>query len=120
MIAANDTTTVSDIVRIRRTLQASVEKLLDAQAYLAGQLVALDAVEHHVRALALREGSRFLGEEADSDALRRHGELQAETNANFRQMHETATHLRAQIAALLRQHERLYNATFAQGSGTGP
>lgn len=120
MIAANDATPVPDIVRIRRTLQASVEKLLDAQAYLAGQIVALGAVEHQVRALALREGSRLLGAETDPEALRRHGELQAETNADFRRMHETAAHLRTQLAALLLQHERLYNATFVQGDGGAP
>lgn len=113
MLSANDATPLPDIASMRRSLQANVVKLLDAKDHLAKQIGALDAVERQVRAMALRESSRSLDEHPDPTALQRFSELQAETNGNFRQMQETYVNLSNQIVALLTQHERLYEATFA-------
>jgi hypothetical protein len=118
MLPANDANPLPDVASMRRSLQTNVAKLLDAKDHLANQIAALGAVERQVRALALRESRRCLVEEADPAELLRLGELQAETNANFRQMQETYVNLSAQIAAMLTQHQRLYDATFAQ-SGRG-
>ncbi len=117
MPSVNNAITVSETVRARQMLQASLIKLMDAQDYLAQHLAMLDGVERQVRVLALREGTRLLDDDADRDALRDLGTLQAETNAHFREMRETYTRLSAQIAALMASHESLYNATFAQGGG---
>jgi hypothetical protein len=116
MIPANDLSSVSDVIQIRRTLQKSVEQLMDAQDYIAGQVVALQAIERQVRALALREGGRILEAERQTDDLDRLSDMQTATNANFRQMQDSYAGLRAQILTLLGQHEQLYNATFVSGT----
>jgi hypothetical protein len=115
MIPANDLSSVSDVIQIRRTLQKSVEQLMDAQDYIAGQVVALQAIERQVRVLTLREGGRLLEAERQTDDLDRLSDMQTATNANFRQMQDSYAGLRAQILTLLGQHERLYNLTFAPG-----
>jgi hypothetical protein len=116
MIPANDLSSVSDVIQIRRTLQKSVEQLMDAQDYIAGQVVALQAIERQVRALALREGGRILEAERQTDDLDRLSDMQTATNANFRQMQDSYAGLRAQILTLLGQHEQLYNSTFVRGT----
>jgi hypothetical protein len=116
MIPANDLSSVSDVIQIRRTLQKSVEQLMDAQDYIAGQVVALQAIERQVRALALREGGRILEAERQTDDLDRLSDMQTATNANFRQMQDSYAGLRAQILTLLGQHEQLYNSTFSCGT----
>lgn len=120
MAPANDTTCSTNIIQVRRTLQASLTKLMDVQDYLACQILALSTIEKQVRVLALRETSRSLKENSDPGGHRYLCELQDETNANFREMHNTYAELSAQIDRLMKQHEWLYAATFAQGGGTVP
>lgn len=113
MIPANDLISVPDVVQFRRTIQRSVEQLMDAQDYIAGQVAALKAIERQVRTLALRESSRLLEAESQTDDLDRLSDMQTATNANFRQMQDSYAGLRAQILTLLGQHEQLYSSTFA-------
>lgn len=114
MAPANDMSPALDIIRLRRTLQTSLARLMDAQDYIAGQLAALAAIESQVRVLALRESSRSVEAQVPSDELRYLCDLQEETNTNFRVMRQTYADLSAQIADLMQQHEWLYDATFAQ------
>jgi hypothetical protein len=115
---SDDAIDLSDVARIRQSLQANVARLMDVGDHLARQVAALDAAERHVRAIALRETTRSLEAPGDPEECARLGELQARTNADFRQMRETHALLGAQIDTLLRQHEALYEATFAP-DGTG-
>ncbi|MCK2055320.1 hypothetical protein [Methylobacterium sp. 37f] len=119
MMPANDLLTAPDVVRIRRTLQASLAKLMEAQEHLKGQITSLTSIEQQVRLLALRESSRCLNDQADLEELQYLRDLQEQTNANFCHMHQSYAALSAQIAKLMMQHEWLYEATFAQG-GSGP
>lgn len=105
--------TPSDVAGIRQSLQANVARLMDVSDHLARQVAALDAAERQVRAMALREASRSVESPRDPDEPARLGALQARANADFRQMRETHALLSARIDALLRQHEALYDATFA-------
>jgi hypothetical protein len=119
MRPANDVHRLPDISSMRRSLQANAVKLLDAKDHLASQIAALRAVERQVRALALLESSRSLNAESNSAELQRLRELQVEMNVNFRQMQKTYVDLSVQIAGLLKQHEGLYEATFAQSVQVG-
>src|SRR4051812_7246345 len=116
MVPANDFSSVSDVIQIRRTLQKSVEQLMDAQDYIVGQVAALQAIERQVRTLALRESGRILEAEKQTDDLDRLSDMQTATNANFRQMQDSYAGLRAQILTLLGQHEALYNSTFKRST----
>jgi hypothetical protein len=119
MVLANGPIPVPDVIKVRRTLQSSLTKLMDAQEYLAGQINALTSIEQQVRLLALRESSRCLADHADIEELEYLRDLQEQTNTNFREMRKSYDVLSAQIAKLMMQHEWLYDATFAQG-GRGP
>ncbi|KQU17995.1 hypothetical protein ASG63_23740 [Methylobacterium sp. Leaf94] len=116
MVPANDFSSMSNVIQIRRTLQKSVAQLMDAQDYIVGQVAALQAIERQVRALALRESAHVLEAEGQTDDLDRLSDLQTATNANFRQMQDSYAGLRAQILTLMGQHEQLYNSTFVRST----
>ena len=117
MVPANDVIPVPDVAQIRRTLQASLANLMEAQEYLNVQIDRLNVIEVQVRMLALQESSRSINNHADPNELRYLCELQEETNLHVRQMHKSYSDLASQITLLMEQHEWLYDATFAQGGG---
>lgn len=115
MVPANDLLPGPELIRMRRTLQASLAQLMNAQEYLAGQIDTLTSIEQQVRLLALRESSRCLNDHANTEKLHYLRDLQEQTNANFRRIRENYDILSAQIVKLMIRHECLYDATFAQG-----